>query len=161
MADRVGQQLGHYRLVRLLGQGGFAEVYLGEHIHLDASGHQGAAHPTDIRQHRAVSPGSQTYRPPGTLLYRACAGFGVEGTTPFLVMGYDPGGTLRQRHRAGRQAFPFKATPWAEKQLYGQADVFLFLFCFSVLKDVRVSDKETSGSVHAVLPKTRTEEITR
>ena len=32
MADRIGQQLGNYRLVSLLGQGGYAEVYLGQHM---------------------------------------------------------------------------------------------------------------------------------
>jgi len=35
MADRTGQQFGNYRLVRLLGQGGYAEVYLGQHLRLN------------------------------------------------------------------------------------------------------------------------------
>ncbi len=35
MVDRLGQQLGNYRLVSLLGQGGYAEVYLGQHVRLN------------------------------------------------------------------------------------------------------------------------------
>jgi eukaryotic-like serine/threonine-protein kinase len=35
MVDRVGQQLGNYRLIQLLGQGNWASVYLGKHIHLN------------------------------------------------------------------------------------------------------------------------------
>jgi len=34
MADRMGQQLGNYRILHPIGLGGFAHVYLGEHIYL-------------------------------------------------------------------------------------------------------------------------------
>src|SRR5215469_9805283 len=36
MTDRVGQHLGNYRLQRLLGHGGWAFVYLGEHLYLQS-----------------------------------------------------------------------------------------------------------------------------
>ncbi len=35
MTELVGQQLGNYRLTRLIGSGSFADVYVGEHVYLD------------------------------------------------------------------------------------------------------------------------------
>ena len=34
MVDRLGEQLGNYRLNHLLGRGNFADVFLGQHIYL-------------------------------------------------------------------------------------------------------------------------------
>ncbi len=102
MVDRVGQQLGHYRLVRLLGQGGFAEVYLGEHIYLDTQAAIKVLHTQlaqdGIEQFRLEAKRIAHLEHPHIV---RVLDFGVEGTTPFLVMSYAPGGTLRQRHPKG------------------------------------------------------------
>lgn len=99
MADFVGQQLGNYRLIRLLGEGGFAEVYLGEHIHL------GIHAAIKVLQTQLISNDVDKFRIEARTVARLIhphivrvLDFGVEGKTPFLVMDYAPHGTLRQRH---------------------------------------------------------------
>src|SRR2546421_546698 len=102
MADRVGQQLGNYRLVRLLGQGGFAEVYLGEHIYLGKQAAVKVLHTqlstSDVESFRLEAQRVSHLEHPHIV---NILDFGLEGTTSFLVMSYAPGGTLRQRHSKG------------------------------------------------------------
>ena len=54
MADRVGHQLGNYRLLRLLGQGGQASVYLGEHIYLKSQAAVKVRHTVLTDEERAI-----------------------------------------------------------------------------------------------------------
>lgn len=102
MADRVGQQLGNYRLTRLLGQGGFAEVYLGEHIHLNTLAAVKVLHTQlateDVESFRAEARTVARLEHPNIVRVLE---FGIEGTIPFLVMSYAPNGSLRQRHPRG------------------------------------------------------------
>jgi serine/threonine protein kinase/WD40 repeat protein len=102
MSERVDQQLGNYRLVRLIGQGAFADVYLGEHIYLKTP----AA--IKILQTRLAKDELQGFlneaRAIANLVHPNIVRvleFGVEGDTPFLVMDYALNGTLRQRHPKG------------------------------------------------------------
>jgi WD40 repeat protein len=102
MADRTGQQLGNYRIIRQLGKGGFADVYLGEHIYLNT---KAAIKVLQTRLDDTDLPGflNEARTIAGLAHHRIVRilDFGVEDDTPFLVMEYAPYGTLRQRHPRG------------------------------------------------------------
>ncbi len=75
MADRVGQRFGNYRLVQLLGQGGFAEVYLGKHVNQETLAAIKVFRTRMAKQDiRAVSSRSAHYCSPATSAYCACTG---------------------------------------------------------------------------------------
>jgi hypothetical protein len=114
--NRAGKQLGNYRLMRLIGYGAFADVYLGEHIYLETQAaikvlrkRLGAEdvgrflneaktvarfdHPHIVR----ILEFGEDSNEFGVEQNAA----GVDGRIPFLVMEYAPGGTLRNRHPKG------------------------------------------------------------
>ncbi len=102
MRDRVGQQLGNYRLLRLLGRGGFAEVYLGEHVYLKSQAALKILH-TLLKEEDAevfLREAQTLVRLTHSHIVRVLD-FAIDDGIPFLVMEYATGGTLRQRHAKG------------------------------------------------------------
>src|SRR5439155_16811497 len=99
MQDHVGQQLGNYRVLRLLGRGGTASVYLGEHTYLKSYAalkilythltEQDAKH--FLTEARTLAGLSHPH------IVRVLD-FAVQDDIPFLVMEYAPGGSLRHQH---------------------------------------------------------------
>ncbi len=98
----MGELLGSYRLLRLLGEGGFAQVYLGEHLHLGTL--------AAIKVLRTTLSGEEVeaFRREAQIIARLehphivrVLDYNVQGGTPYLVMGFAPGGTLRTRHPRG------------------------------------------------------------
>ena len=102
VVDRIGQQFGSYRLLRFLGQGGFAEVYLGEHIHLGSQVAVKVLHTRLIsRQQEQFLREARTIASldhPGIVHVLDC---GVEHGVPFLIMTYAPHGSLRHLYPEG------------------------------------------------------------
>jgi predicted ATPase/serine/threonine protein kinase/DNA-binding CsgD family transcriptional regulator len=102
MRDRIGQQLGNYQLLHLIGRGNFTDVYIGEHLHLDT---QAAI---KVLHSRLTHEESEKLRTEARTMARLAhphiirvLEFGLEESIPFLVMEYAPNGTLRQRHPKG------------------------------------------------------------
>src|SRR6266849_4155439 len=100
--NRTGQQFGKYHLIRFLGQGGFAEVYLGEHVLMKSL--------AAIK----ILPNQITPADSQMILQEARTLVALEHTNivgvkdcdiqdgiPFIVVDYAPNGTLRQRHPRG------------------------------------------------------------
>src|SRR6266516_2626442 len=108
MADRVGQILGNYQLLRLLGRGAFAEVYLAEHRYLEVPAAikvlhvrmESNTHEQFLREARTIA---HLQHPP---IVRVLD-FGFQDQTPFLVMEYLPNGTLRTRYPTRRWLYWF------------------------------------------------------
>ena len=102
MTSYVAQQLGNYRVMRHLGRGGFADVYLGVHVHLKTQAAIKVLHTeltsSDVEKFRAEARTIARLEHPHIV---RVLDFGIDGSTPFLVMTYAPNGTLRQRYPGG------------------------------------------------------------
>lgn len=104
MADLEGQQLGTYRLLQLLGSGGFADVYLGEHIYLKTKvavkllhSHIGSKEREKFIEEASLVA---SLSHPHIIRILHCD---IQDKIPFLVMEYASKGSLRDRHPQGTQ----------------------------------------------------------
>ena len=107
MTEFVGRQPGNYRLTRFIGSGGFADVYVGEHVYLDTSS------AIKVLKTRLVDDEQEHFLQEARTVARLIhpnivrvLDYGVEGEMPFLVMDYAPHGTLRRRIHRGTRLSP-------------------------------------------------------
>lgn len=118
MTMRIGQQLGNYYLTRYIGQGGFADVYLGMHIHLNTQAAikvlKAQLTPADIQDfYDEARTMANLFHPHIVRVLE----FGVEpgSRTPFLVMDFAPGGSLRQIYPGGTRLSPSTIMPYLKQ----------------------------------------------
>lgn len=115
MTNRIGQQLGNYRLTSQLGKGGFAEVYLGEHVHLKTQAAIKVLHQVQLSSDEEEKFRTEAYTIANLkhqhIIRVLDYGIQESTSTPFLVMDYAPRGTLRRRYRAGTILLPLHVLP--------------------------------------------------
>ena len=103
----IGEQFGSYRLIRHIGRGGFADVYLAQHLRLSM---QAAI---KILNTRLSDEDTQSFHREAetiaTLVYPGIVrvlDYDIKNGLPFLVLEYAPNGSLRQRHPKGVRVPP-------------------------------------------------------
>lgn len=107
MANLVGQRLGNYTILTLLGSGGFADVYLARHIHLET-----LAAIKVLRSRLGVTDADTFRREARTLAQLQhphiirVLDFDIADQVPYLVMEYAAEGSLRQQYPRGTELSP-------------------------------------------------------
>jgi len=119
MLEQSEQRLGNYRLLSLIGQGGFADVHLGEHIYLKTQAAikvlRTQLAQEDMNSFLVEARTIAHLLHPNIVRVLEC---GVENNTPFLIMDYAPKGTLRKLYPRGTQ-LPLGIIVPAIKQVAG------------------------------------------
>ncbi len=105
-----GQLLDHYTLIRQLGQGGYASIYMGVHRYLNTYValkllNHFLANDEDVKRFQLEARILAMLRHQHIV---RVFDFGVTRSTPYLVMEYAPGGDLQQYFPQGR-ALPISA----------------------------------------------------
>ena len=99
---QVGELVGNYRVERRIGEGGFAEVYLGEHQYLKRRvAIKVLTLPLTGQAAKGFLREAQTLAALEHPHIVHCSDFGMEQGMAFMVMEYASGGTLRDRHPKG------------------------------------------------------------
>ncbi len=111
MTQHIGQRFGDYRLSKYLGGGGFADVYLGEHVYLSTKEHpveaavkvlKGPFTAREIAEFRNEAQTTLRLEHPHIVqLITFSLAKIKEQETPFLVMPYAIHGSLDKRHPRG------------------------------------------------------------
>jgi Tfp pilus assembly protein PilF len=160
MADRIGQRFGDYRLTRLLGQGGFGDVYMGEHVY----NHTSAAVKV-LKTQLTPDKLKDFINEVRTIRLRhpnivPILDFGIgEEELPFLVMEYAPNGTLLHRHPRGTRLPPatiiiyieqlFAALQYAHDQRLIHRDVKPENMLFGPNNEIWLSDFGLAAVAHS------------
>ena len=93
-----GEQVGNYLLLHELGRGGYAHVFLAEHLYLKQLVALKLLN-LSLNQHEDLVRFQLEARLLAQLQHRhivRALNFDWEGDTPFLAMAYAPGGTIQQ-----------------------------------------------------------------
>ncbi len=116
MTQQINRQIGKYRIIKFLGRGGFADVYLGEHIYLKTQAAIKVMHThvdsENMEHFRAEAFAIAHLAHPCII---RVLDFDVENNVPFLVMEYAPHGNLRQRHPKGTRVPPHVFLPYVRQ----------------------------------------------